>query len=121
MRRILAGVIVAITLMAAPAVAQAKVTIGDMFHAPTLVTPHRLSLWASDGMINLRWAGWGKATATATGKVSAHSHGHWRYSPTKVIASRIGRCHGHTIYTRLRYTRDGRWHSAHLFRCRFVA
>jgi hypothetical protein len=25
------------------------------------------------------------------------------------------------IYTRLRYTRDGRWHSAHLFHCRFSA
>jgi hypothetical protein len=121
MRRIVAIMIVALGLMAAPAVAQSKVTIGDMFHAPALVTPHRLSLWASDSLLDLRWSGWGKATVTATGKVSAHAYGHWRYSPTKVTASQLGRCHGHTIYTRLRYTRDGRWHDAHLFHCRFVA
>jgi hypothetical protein len=120
-RTVLLSILAAIALSAVPAPAQAKVTIGDQVHAPTLVAPHHLSLWASDALFILRWSGWGNATATATGKISTHAYGRYSYRPTKVTASRIGRCGRHTIYTRLRYILNGRWHDAHLLRCRFSA
>jgi hypothetical protein len=120
-RMLLPTIAVAIAVLAAPADARTEVTIGDQFHAATLVAPNRLSLWASDSLLDLRWSGWGGATATATGKVSTHAYGDYRYHPARVTASRLGPCGRHMIYTRLRYTRDGRWHSAHLFHCRFSA
>jgi hypothetical protein len=101
--------------------ASGKVTIGDQFHSATLVHPHTLSLWASDGLVALQWKGWGSPTAKANGKVSTHPYGQYSYSPAQVVASRRRACGSHTIYTRLRYTLNGRWHSAHLSNCRFTA
>jgi hypothetical protein len=120
-RMLLPTIVVAIAVVPAPAHARTEVTIGDQFHAATMVAPSRLSLWASDSLFGLRWSGWGGATATATGRASTHAYGHYRYGPARVTASHLGRCGQHTIYTRLRYTRNGRWHSAHLFHCRFSA
>ena len=118
---LLPTIVVAIAVLPAHAHARTEVTIGDQLHAATMVAPNRLSLWASDSLFGLRWSGWGGATASATGRVSTHAYGHYRYGPTRVTASRLGRCGQHTIYTRLRYMRNGRWHSVHVFHCRFSA
>jgi hypothetical protein len=105
---------------ALPAAAHASraVFIGDMFHSHTQ-HPKTLGLWASDGLVKLRWSGWGSRTATATGKVTTHSQGVYRYSPARVIASEIHACNGRWMYTRLRYRAFGRWQEATLEGCQF--
>lgn len=92
-----------------------------MFHGPTLVAPRQLSLWVSDALVRLRWRHWGRASATATGAVTEHRGGRYRYFAASVAASRVGRCGGRAIYTRLSYRTFGRWHSADLKNCRFTA
>ena len=102
-----------------PAVAPAKVAIGDQFHGPVLEAPRTLQLWVSDGLVKLKWRGWGSARTTAKGLISSHSGGRYTYKSTRVVAWGIRSCGGKTIYGRLSYTQNGRTVRARLSSCRF--
>jgi hypothetical protein len=119
-RLLLATSLVVFATLPAAAHAARPVFIGDQFHA-RLAHPRVLSLWASDGLVALRWRGWGTRAARATGKVSTHAYGQYSYSPAKAIASDPAVCNGRIMYTRLRYKAFGRWHDAELDDCRFAA
>lgn len=120
LRLVLLAALLVLAVLPAGAQAARPVFIGDMFHYHTQ-HPKTLGLWASDGLVKLRWSGWGTRTARATGKVTTHAEGVYHYSPARAIASDIGVCGGRVIYTRLRYKAFGRWHDALLDDCRFSA
>jgi hypothetical protein len=115
-------VVALLTICVLPTAARAArpVFIGDMFHAH-VQQPKTLGLWASDGLVRLRWSGWGTSVARATGKVTTHSQGVYHFSAARAIASDVGICNGRVMYTRLRYKAFGRWHDALLDGCRFSA
>jgi hypothetical protein len=117
-RTLIAVLLVLAVVPAAEASARPVVFIGDMFHA-RVQHPKTLGLWASDGLVKLRWKGWGNHTAIATGKVTTHSQGVYHYSPARVIVSDIHACNGHYMYTRMRYKAFGRWQEATLNGCQF--
>jgi hypothetical protein len=87
-------------------------TVGDQFGAGH-VRPKVLHLWASDAYIKLRWHAWGSAKATARGKYSTHPGGDYRYIRGRVQLSRIRLCGGDRVYTHVRYTTFGHWHTGH--------
>ena len=119
---VLAAVLLAVPLLAAaaPSEASAEVTIGDQLNEPTLVKPRTVSLWVSDAIVSLRWKNWGSARAMATGRVSFHNGGKYRYYKTRVVVSRIRQCGGRRIYSRLTYTKKGKRYRAKLSGCRLV-
>lgn len=119
-RRLLLVVFTAALAVPPSAGAAQPVFIGDMFHEHAQ-HPRTLGLWASDGLVKLHWTGWGSATARATGKVTTHEQGVYRYTPARVIASRVRTCNGRQMYTRLRYHAFGAWHQAVLDDCSFGA
>jgi len=106
--------------------ARSPVYINDMFRR-NLQHPRTLSLWASDGLIHLRWSHWGSKLASATGQITEHGLGvsgprcagkrgregyGWRCFAVRVHASGIRACGAHRVYTSVRYLAFGHWQAA---------
>lgn len=84
--------------------------------------PARLALWVSDSLVNLRWSGWGKSVASATGEVTEHSGGVYRTVPARIELSGIARCSGRLVYLAVRYRIwDGPWKRGHSSNCQVSA
>jgi hypothetical protein len=116
-----AAVSIAAMASAVSASAERSVYIGDQFRSH-LQHPRVLSLWASDAISQLRWSGWGTASASASGRISTHFQGKYTYKPSRVVVSRVRFCGGRLMYTRLRYIGlDGRWAHARRYGCSFSA
>ncbi len=83
---------------------------------PLVAQPKSVTLACADGnygLVALRWHGWGKATATATGKVSANdckpycAAGHFHSYPVSVTVTKLGKCGSARTYARLTITYAG--------------
>src|SRR4051812_34003979 len=105
-------------LLFMPATASARtVYLSDEcdFGSPS-VRPRTIVIACGDGnfgMRRLRWAGWNRSTARATGQVYANdctpncARGTFHYFKTTVTASRPRKQDGRYVYTRLSYTIEG--------------
>lgn len=96
-----AAVVLAMGAADASAAVYVKGSYGGFKQAPA-----KLTLWASDGMVNLRWRQWGAGVAFGSGEITQHGRetGYRRVLvPARVELSGIGRCGGRRVYLAVRY------------------
>lgn len=81
------------------------------------VDPRRLNAFTAAGLTRLHWRHWGHDRTYAHGRFTYFNRGHRKHARAKVQLSKVHRCEGVHVYSRLRWrasgVNGGRWQSFH--------